>query len=145
MNGRALLIAGCLTLAACSQGSNPGATTDLEVFEARIREPVPGQDRTAGYFSVRNGSETARTLVSADSDDVRAIEFHTTIRTGDTMRMQRLSEVEIPPGETIHFQPGGRHLMLFGVRSINDPTEIRLRFADGREMTVEFRRIGIGE
>ena len=145
MKARMLFIAGCLTLAACTQGTGSGGEGGLEVFDARVREPVPGQDKTAGYFSVRNGGERVRTLVSADSDVIRAIEFHTTVRSGDTMRMQRLPDVTIGPGETIHFQPGGHHLMLFGVRSVEEQTEIRLRFADDQVLTVAFQRVGLGE
>ena len=130
-------------LAGC--GAEPAATAPIEVTDARVRALIPGQDKTVGYFELTNNTTATLTLLSAEADAARAIEFHTTRLDDGIMRMRRLPEITIPAGETIRFQPGGNHLMLFGVRSLNTDNPVRLYFDDGRALTVQFRQIAIGE
>lgn len=124
-------------------GCAPEPAGPLAISDARVRALIPGQDTTAGYFDATNVSAAAVVLVGAESPAARAIEFHTTIRDGEIVRMRRLSEVRIEPGATIHFQPGGHHLMLFGVTSLHDETEIRLLTRDGTVVSASFRQVPI--
>ena len=117
----------------------------LQVTNARVRALIPGQDKTAGYLQITNLNTEPVVLVRAESDSIRAIEFHTTYLDGDVMRMRRLQEVTIEPGSTSTFQPGGHHMMLFGVRSLGATVDIRLLTADGRSLTVSFERIALFE
>lgn len=116
----------------------------LEADDARIRDLIPGQDKTVAYLTLRNHGTAPVTLIGAETDAARTVEMHTTQRDGDIMRMRRLSSLEIPGGGTVRLEPGGHHLMLFGVRSLDDHTRIRLLFADGGSQTVTFDRIAIG-
>lgn len=118
--------------------------TDLEFENARVRALIPGQDKTVAYVDVHNHTEAPMVLVGAESTNVRAIEIHTTSLQDGVMRMRRLTDVTIPAGETIHFQPGARHMMLFGVKSLGPELDIQLRFADGSSRTTTFRQIAIG-
>ena len=126
-----------LTLSACS------SPADLTFENARVRALIPGQDKTAAYLEVHNGTSVPVILVGAGADGVRAIEIHTTRMEDGVMRMRRLEEVAIPPGETVRFQPGGRHLMLFGVTSLGPQLDVQLRFADGSSRRVRFEQIAI--
>jgi copper(I)-binding protein len=129
-----------LFLSACA----PARSTGLpEVVDARIRELLPGQDKTVGYFDITNPTAEPLVLVRAEADFARAIEFHTTFVDGDIMRMRRLPEVELPPGERVRFQPGGRHLMLFGVTSPGEENEVRLHLEDGRVIRARFRQVAV--
>ena len=120
------------------------APADLEFENARVRALIPGQDKTVAYVDLHNHTEAPMVLVGAESTNVRAIEIHTTRLQDGVMRMRRLNEVTIPARDTIHFQPGGRHLMLFGVKSLGSELDIQLRFADGGSRTITFRQIAIG-
>lgn len=133
----ALLIA-----AGCSQA--PGGD-GLEVIDARLRAVIPGQDKTAGYFTLNNRGRDPITVVGAASEAARSIEMHTTVQDGQVMRMRRLEEVVVPPGEAVRFEPGGRHLMLFGVSSLGEATEIVLLRKDGKRVVVSFETIPVGE
>lgn len=151
MSLRALGPAGCLAAllalalaAGCGDGRAP-ADQPLQVSDARVRVPIPGQDKTVGYFTARNAGAEELVLTGAYSDAVRAIEMHVTLRDGDMVRMRRLPEVVIAPGETVHFEPGGRHLMLFGVSELPEPVEIVLQQRNGTEVRLPFRVITIGE
>lgn len=126
-----------LTLSACS------SPADLTFENARVRALIPGQDKTAAYLEVHNGTKAPAILIGAGADDVRAIEIHTTRMEDGVMRMRRLEEVTIPPGETVRFQPGGRHLMLFGVTSLGPQLDVQLLFADGSSRRVRFEQIAI--
>ncbi len=129
-------VAALLTLAliGCAESATP-----LELENARVRLPVPGTDKSVAYFDVTNTTAAPITLVSASSNGARAIEFHTMIRDGDMMRMRRLTEVEIAPGATVEFAPGGKHLMMFGVTELGAVVEIVLTDADGVEYAHGFR------
>jgi len=132
----ALLVA--VLLAGCAEGR------ELEVREARVRAVIPGQDKTVGYFTARNTGDGDVVLSGASSPAARAVEIHTTIRDGDVARMRRLSEVVIPAGETVRFEPGSRHLMLFGVSELGVSAEIVLETADGERIPVTFETIPVG-
>jgi len=133
---RLLILLACL--GGCAQPAG------LAVENARVRELIPGQDKTVAYLDVRNDTKTSMTLTAARAADVRAIEIHTTRMDDGVMRMRRLKSVEIPPGETIEFQPGGRHLMLFGVTSLPSELRIQLEFGDGTVREIPFERIPVG-
>lgn len=120
------------------------AAAELRIDHARIRDLIPGQDKTVGYFDVTNDGAAPVVIIGAKAEPVRAIEIHTTIQDGDVMRMRRLTEVVVPPGETVQFKPGGNHLMLFGVRSLNETLNVELQLGDGSTKTVSFERIPFG-
>ena len=132
-------------MALLATGCETESAAPLQAENARLRALIPGQDKTVGYFDLSNSSAVPVTLIRAESEHVRAIEFHTTSMDDGIMRMRRRSTVTVPPATTIHFQPGGDHLMLFGVRSLEQKNPIRLIFEDDTMLLVEFRQIPIGE
>jgi len=131
-----LLVAAC----ACSQAIPEG----LIIEDARVREPAPGRDMTAGYFTARNTTAEAIVVVGASSPAARAVEMHVTEADGDMLRMRQLQRVEIGAGETVRFEPGGRHLMLFGVNPPEDGLDIVFEHADGASTTAHFRTVALG-
>ena len=122
----------------------PAVAEELRIDNARVRDLIPGQDKTVGYFEATNPGAAPVIIVGARAEPVRAMEIHTTNRDGDIMRMRRLEEVVVPAGGSVRFQPGGNHLMLFGVRSLDSALTVELLFADGSTQTVSFERIPFG-
>lgn len=147
----ALLLAMLLALAAaCGAPTDGGPPTErgavanlrtgsVEVSEARVRTPVAGQDKTAGYLTLTNHAAMPLTLVGAESPAARAIEFHRIDRDGDMVRMRRMAELVVAPGATVRLEPGGLHLMLFGVTALEEPFMITLLDSDGERFEVPFR------
>ena len=133
-----------LLVASVPPAASGSSDADIRVDNARVRALLPGQDKTAGYFDVSNHGARPVTLVRAESPDVRAIEFHVTYQDGNMVRMRRLEAVTVAAGETVRFEPGGRHLMMFGVRSQSDITQVRFLTEDGRRLDVEFRLLPAG-
>lgn len=114
-------------------------TGSVEVSGARVRTPVAGQNKTAGYLTLTNHGDTPLTLVGAESPATRAIEFHRIDRDGDMVRMRRMAQLVVEPGATVRLEPGGLHLMLFGVTALEEPFIITLLDADGERFEVPFR------
>jgi len=135
---------------ACSRAPDhadptPASTSaPIQVTEARIRAVVPGQDKTAAYFTLENRGQTPFVLAGVESAQARAIEIHAIERDGDTVRMRRLPQVAVEPGATQRFAPGGLHLMIFGVTGPLEPFTATLVAADGQRIEVPFELIALG-
>lgn len=89
---------------------------ELQIAAPRMRAPVPGMDKTVAYVNLQNRGQVPVVITSANSESVRAIEFHITREEAGMMRMRRMAQIEVAPGETVRLEPGGLHLMLFGVK-----------------------------
>jgi copper(I)-binding protein len=101
---------------------------------------LPGKTMTSGYFDLYNSLPHTVELVGASSSAVSSIEMHEVVQDGDTVRMRRLSSVEIAPGTTLQFAKGAKHLMLFGVNELPENLSVTLKFADGRETAATFQQ-----
>ena len=107
---------------------------EVEISHAWLKETIPGTDNGAGYFTISNLGSTPITIVDAATDASRAIEVHQHVMRDGMMRMRRVPELIIGADETVVFQPGGYHLMLFGVKKAFKPgeqVEFELKFDDG--------------
>ncbi len=94
---------------------------------------------SAAYMTVTNeGRETAR-LVAVSSPAAAKVEIHTTVIEDGVMKMRPLEAIEIPPGETVRLEPGGRHIMLLGLGQPlkpGDRIDLTLVFADRGQLDV---------
>ncbi|MFP6837526.1 MAG: copper chaperone PCu(A)C [Pseudomonadales bacterium] len=120
------------------------AAADATVENPRLRELLPGQNRTAGYFDIVNHGSTSMTLVGASSDAAAAIEFHHTFIDGNLVKMKRIERVVVEAGETLRFQPGGLHLMLFRVADLAEQTKVQLLTDTGVRIDAVFRKVPVG-
>lgn len=91
------------------------AMAELVVSDAYARAMPPGQKNSAAYMTLTNTGAQAITLVSAVSLYARSVELHEHRLVDNVMQMRHLPLVTIMPGETAYLEPGGKHLMLFGV------------------------------
>jgi copper(I)-binding protein len=56
-------------------------------------------------------------LLSAATPIAEHAEMHATVSEGDMMRMRPIEQLALAAGETVRFEPGGRHFMLIDVRA----------------------------
>lgn len=106
------------------------------VIDHPIMHPPLGRpDMTVGYMRLVNKGDHADRLISASAAIAGKIEIHTNIMDGDVMRMRKLDGVDIPAGAAIAFEPGGYHLMIFGL------TE-KLITGEEIPVTLEFEKAG---
>ena len=124
-----------LLLVACGS-SEQIAATDL------WGRPSPASAaNTAFYVTIRNNGSELETLVAAEIDICDQTELHqSTLDENSIMSMQHVEKIEIPPGETIHLEPGGLHIMCLDRLANLEPGElvpIRLQFATYGQLAVE--------
>ena len=107
------------------------AAADLILEDAWVRALPPTQSTTAAYLRIRNPGDSAVTLVGVSSPRAGAAEIHTTLEVDGMMRMQRVPQVAIAPGQAAELAPGGMHVMLFRLQSMpreGEQVELCLEF-----------------
>jgi copper(I)-binding protein len=115
-------------------------SAQVEITNATVREPLPGKTLSAGYFSLKNSGTTAIALVSVTSPVFGNIELHTHQMVDGMMQMTEVESISVEPGQQVHLQPGGLHLMLFkptGKISLGQQVPLQLRWSDGSEQAVQ--------
>jgi hypothetical protein len=112
----------------------------VEITNATVREPLPGKSLSAGYFSLHNKGPAPVALVSVNSNNFGAIELHTHKMVGGMMQMTEIDQIVVEPGQQVHLQPGGLHLMLFRPVqkiSLGQQVQLRLQWSDGTSQEVQ--------
>lgn len=128
---------------AAADSSSPSVPT---VSDAYVRDLIPGRSMTAGFMTLHNPSGKPVTLTRACARWASSIELHTHTHEDGVMRMREIDTIEIPAGETVSLEPGGLHLMIFGVEApLEQPLEVMLCFRDQDCQTVAFDLIDIRE
>jgi periplasmic copper chaperone A len=91
----------------------PAVAGDILVITgAWVRQVPPTAQMTAGYLRVHNPGAEPVVIVGVESPLFRSVELHGTVMVDGVARMRHQPEVEVPPGESVSFEPGGLHLML---------------------------------
>jgi copper(I)-binding protein len=75
--------------------------------------PVEGNP-SAGYMNLHGGRVDVA-LVGVTSDDVLRMEMHETVEKDGMASMAKLKSIPVPAGKTVKLEPGGKHLMIWGV------------------------------
>ena len=97
-----------LMLSACGQGDV------LFVDDAVVTlSPVEGNP-AVGHLTLHGGRQDVE-LVAVTADDVLRMEMHETLESDGMMSMEQINNVPVPAGETVKFESGGKHLMIWGV------------------------------
>jgi copper(I)-binding protein len=100
-----------------------------------------GAPTAAGYLTITNNGKTADTLVSVETDQADSVSMHQTVMQNGMMRMLAVKSLEIAPGKTVTFAPGGYHLMLVrpkGALGVGGHIYITLRFQHAGAVKADF-------
>ena len=118
------------------------SAADLHIENGWIRAVPPVSTTTAGYFQLHNHTDQDRVMTGLTTDIAGAGEMHTMAPQEDgTRRMRRLPEVPVPAGETVVFEPGAKHLMLFRLQRPlveGEKIPVCLTFSEGEPVCAEF-------
>lgn len=135
----ALAFAALIALTAGAQPAH-GNGKALAMHHAWVRPTPPGTTITAMYGTVVNAGKGARRLLRIHCDLAAAVEIHQTVNKGGMMHMEPVrGGVPIPAGGEVHFQPGGYHIMMIGLKAPIKPGETvraTLFFDDGGQAVV---------
>ncbi|MDZ7680064.1 MAG: copper chaperone PCu(A)C [Acidimicrobiales bacterium] len=132
------LLLGVSLLVGCGDDDAGDQSNDgtVEVTGASIA--LPAGPNTAIYFTIENAGGDDR-LVEARTE-VGSAELHETSAGDDgLMRMQPIEGVDIPAGDTVTFQAGGLHVMVFDVAELEegDTVPVELVFEEMGTITVD--------
>ena len=116
--------------AALAQHHESGA---VHVMTAWSRALPPVSRNGAVYLSLKNYAEVPDRLVGASSPIANQIEIHTHAMEGEMMTMRPVEDIVLNPGEYVRFEPGGKHLMLIGLRQ-------PLKEGEQFPLTLEFKK-----
>jgi len=89
----------------------------------------------AAYVTIRNDGVEGDALVAAASDAAARVELHETVKDGDVMKMRRVEAIDLKPGESRVFKPGGEHMMMFDLKQ-------PLKEGDLVKLTLVFEKAG---
>lgn len=118
----------------------------VEIHSPWLKETIPGSENGAAYLTITNVGLEPVAIVGASTHAARLTEIHQHRMADGMMVMERLPQLTLQADETVVFQPGGYHLMLFGINrpfKPGDTVEFILQFNDGNEVpfTAEVRSI----
>jgi copper(I)-binding protein len=123
--------------AACGSSRDakaPPPDRTLNVVDAYAAEPVADGPAVV-YFTVRNGTGTADTLVAATTPIAATATLHRQTSAGMMMHMEPAGPLAVPAGGELRLEPGGLHLML-------EQLARRPLAGDTIDVTLEFRHAG---
>jgi copper(I)-binding protein len=120
----------------------------LEIGAPWSRATPKGASVGAGYLTIKNTGTAPDRLIGGTSDVAEEIELHEMRMDNGIMRMRQVKGgLEIKPGETVEFKPGGAHLMLVGLKKPlkeGDHIKATLEFEKAGKVEVDFDVSGIG-
>lgn len=111
----------------------------IEISNATVRQPLPGKTLSAGYFSIRNTGTDPIALLAVTSPQFGSVELHAHQMMDGMMQMVEVDKIAVAPGQSVHLQPGGLHLMLFGPTQqlqLGQQVPLQLRWSDGTMQSV---------
>ena len=103
------------------------------IVMAEVRPTYRGAHATAAYMVIQ--SPVSDRLIGASCDCASSVEPHQTVVTNGVARMVGPAPVDLPAKTPVEFKPGGRHLMLMGLKG---------QLATGKVVTItlQFEKAG---
>jgi len=108
----------------------------LKISTPWVRATPKGAPVGGGFMTITNTSSAPDRLVGGSADVSSRFEIHQMSMDNGVMKMRPVGKgLEIKPGQTIEFKPGGYHVMFVG---LNKP------FEEGQHVkaTLEFEKAG---
>ncbi|MCB1724119.1 MAG: copper chaperone PCu(A)C [Gammaproteobacteria bacterium] len=136
---RTLLLSLCAVLVAATAAFADGVADKVTINDPYVRAVPPVVKTTAAFMQIQNTDAVERFIVGASSPIASDVELHMHEHDGGVMRMRRIPHIHLPPDRTVALEPGGLHVMMFGLRSALHPGEevpVTLTFDDGSTKTV---------
>lgn len=132
-----------LSLAACRQTGSPAeqeapGKAEVTITGGRLVLPVVSGNPGAAYFSLANGTKDPASLAAVTVAGATKAEMHET--SGGSM--MPITTVNLGPGSAVAFEPGGKHVMLFGLAKslkAGDTAKITLNFSGGKAVVGELK------
>jgi periplasmic copper chaperone A len=129
-----------LVLGACAKEK------ELSVTDAYVRYAAVPANPSAAYFTIHGGAQDV-SLIGVSTDVAIRSEMHESMKDGAAMSMKPVMNVQVPAGNMVKFEPGGKHVMLWNINpGVKPPKRITLTlaFSNGQELTTTAPLIAAG-
>lgn len=113
---RTLTLAALMMVAAggaLAHGFKAGA---IEIDHPWARATAPSAQNGAAYLVLNGTGQESDRLLSAATPAADKAELHTHLMDNGVMKMRPVDAIEVTPGSPTALQPGGLHIMLFGLK-----------------------------
>lgn len=149
----AMLAAIAVSLAACSDGAETAKAVDeanptgLAISNARLMLPPVAGNPAAIYFDLKNEGNRAVAVRRADVADAKSASMHDMMEYDRAMTMADMGPTTVKQGETVKFEPGGKHVMVFDLSPeirAGGKTEMTLTVAGGDKVSFEVPVLAAG-
>jgi copper(I)-binding protein len=118
------------------------AAGDMMVHKPWSRPTPAGATVGGGYLTLMNHGSAADRLVSVEAPFAEKAEIHESLTEDGVAKMREITGgVEVKPGATVEFKPGGKHVMFIGLRSPmaqGETRKVALVFEKAGRLEVEF-------
>ncbi len=124
-----------------------GLAHDYTLSDLTIAHPIALETTAtamsgAGYMTITNTGNTPDRLIGVEADFPRVM-MHETQMTNDIATMVQMDAIDIPAGQTVIFEPGGRHVMFMGLGGdpfeVDEEISVRLVFETAGSIDVVFK------
>ena len=126
----------------------PEGPAGVTITDGFLNLPAIPGNPGAVYFTIANASEEQATIRGADMIGSTSAMLHETSEWSGQMDMQELIQVPVPAGETVVFEPGGKHVMVYELGDVlvaGGETEVTLTFVGGDKLSFPVRIRAAGD
>jgi len=137
--GAAPALASTLAPVPANAASVTSGKAAVQVSDAWAKASVPGQTVGAAYLTL-TAQQAGLTLRALHTPAAQSVQMHEMIMQGDVMQMRAIESLDLPQGQALGFAPGGRHLMLMGLKHplrAGQVLPLRLEFSNGQSLQLQ--------
>jgi periplasmic copper chaperone A len=140
-----------ITAIAFCMGTNAMANNykvgSIEISSPWSRATPKGAQTAIGYMTIKNNGTTPDRLVGGSIDVADRFQLHAMTMEDGIAKMRELSDIEIKPGQSVEFKPGGDHVMFVNLKhplSKGDHPSGTLVFERAGKVNVEYSIESLG-
>lgn len=111
------------------------------------RATPKGAQTAIGYMTIKNNGTTPDRLIGGSIEVADRFQLHAMTMENDISKMRDLTGIDIKPGQTIEFKPGGSHAMFVDLKhplSKGEHIKGTLIFEHAGTVQIEYSVEGIG-
>jgi copper(I)-binding protein len=120
----------------------------LKISAPWARATPKGASVGGGYMTITNTGTVSDRLIGGASNISERFEVHEMSMDGGVMRMRDMAKgIEIKPGQSVEFKPGGYHVMFMGLKEQlmqGKHFKATLQFEKAGKVDVDFDIQGVG-
>ena len=113
--------------------------SNIIIKDPHLYVPLKGSSVTGGYLSISNKSKSIIKINGIDCYNIKAEIHETKMNTEGRMSMKKVNSLELEPGSTDIFMPGGKHIMFWGLSEYNEEyLKCKFLVSEGKPIDIRF-------